>query len=197
MCAFVAQITCFLATYPMSEILSKPLRSSSFTEHQRRVFFDRVEKLATECGCWIWIGVSDSRNYGHIDFGYGTLSAHRVSYALQVGDIPENLYVCHRCDTPECVNPSHLFLGDAKANAEDCKQKGRNARGASHFSQRSPEKRVKGEKNGMAKLTEEKVKRIRFLAAKDFTYKEIARMEGIVKSNVHFIVSRQTWKHVK
>jgi hypothetical protein len=83
-------------------------------------------------GCWLWIGTT------HPIGGYGRIKkridknkwvqyeAHRVSYELFKGIIPKYLMVCHKCDTPSCVNPNHLFLGTAKDNMQDMVSKGRN-----------------------------------------------------------------------
>ena len=60
--------------------------------------------------------------------GYGTISgikAHRFAWILFVGNIPNGMFVCHKCDNPACCNPSHLFLGNAKDNGRDMSQKGR------------------------------------------------------------------------
>jgi hypothetical protein len=80
--------------------------------------------------CWLW--------HGSVDNGYGSIllridehgkririKAHRFSYLLFVNHIPEDLYCLHRCDNKRCVNPSHLFLGTYKDNAQDMIQKGR------------------------------------------------------------------------
>lgn len=90
--------------------------------------FDSRHEPVPECGCWIWTG---STNGGKSD-GYGKLSvagkyksAHRLSYELHRGPIPAGRFVCHRCDTPRCVNPDHLFLGDNAENMRDCFRKGR------------------------------------------------------------------------
>ena len=82
-------------------------------------------------GCWLWIGASDDRpgkGYGFIRFrGRKNWSAHRVSYTLFRGEIPEGMHVCHSCDTPACVNPDHLWLGTNQDNQLDKSIKGRAA----------------------------------------------------------------------
>lgn len=73
-----------------------------------------------ESGCLVW--------RGHLDkFGYGG-NAHRKSYETHVGPIPKGMCVLHRCDTPACVNPEHLFLGSLAENCRDRSRKGRSRR---------------------------------------------------------------------
>lgn len=78
--------------------------------------------VKTENGCWIWQG-SRSRGYGKMRYGREQY-AHRIAYILFVGAIG-SLDVLHRCDTPSCVNPSHLFLGTHTDNMQDASRKGR------------------------------------------------------------------------
>ena len=80
-------------------------------------------------GCWLWTGAVKELGYGVIGLGtrqQGTAKAHRVGWELRHGAIPAGMNVLHRCDTPSCVNPAHLFLGTLKDNAQDCVRKGRN-----------------------------------------------------------------------
>jgi hypothetical protein len=77
--------------------------------------------------CWVWIGSPDKHGYGllFVAFPHRYVPAHRVSYELNVGPIPEGLFVLHRCDNPPCVRPDHLFLGTKSDNSRDMHQKGR------------------------------------------------------------------------
>lgn len=84
-------------------------------------FFDKVDK--TE-GCWFWKAARRGK-YGVFEYKGKTIDAHRVSWEIHNGIIPEKLYVCHTCDIPLCVNPDHLFLGTHSENMIDAYKKGR------------------------------------------------------------------------
>lgn len=87
---------------------------------------DRFMRLVEKTeGCWLW-KASLRRGYGQFFIARGlTVRAHRFSYELHIGAIPDGMMVCHRCDNPICVRPEHLFLGTAKDNARDMIEKGR------------------------------------------------------------------------
>jgi hypothetical protein len=77
-------------------------------------------------GCFLFAGPTNGKDYGRVWFRGRRDYAHRVSWMLFRGDeITRGLYVCHRCDTPACVNPDHLFLGTCRDNVRDCIAKGR------------------------------------------------------------------------
>ena len=99
-------------------------------------FREKYDEAAN--GCWLWSAVRNRDGYGSFwtgerrprrpDGRRGTpimVLAHRWSYQHFVGPIPDELNVLHRCDTPACVNPDHLFPGTQAANVHDCEQKGR------------------------------------------------------------------------
>jgi len=117
----------------------------------------------------------------------GALSTRIVgSYRRHVGPIPTGYLVCHHCDNPSCVRPSHLFVGTPADNTADMVAKGR-ARGASH----------KGEAHPGRRLTDELVREIRDrYAAGGVTQKALAEDYGVVKSTVGMIVRGETWKHL-
>jgi hypothetical protein len=81
---------------------------SAFCEKHIR-FWRMVEKGAPD-ECWLWLGSKSVEGYGLINPGRsgGTSKAHRVSYEISVGPIPDGLTIDHLCRTPGCVNPSHL-----------------------------------------------------------------------------------------
>jgi len=112
----------------------------------RKVFEKRFwEKVEKDADCWIWRGALvrdykyNTEPYGQIvlfhsmDKGKARMMAHRVSWILHRGTIPEGLNVIHKCDNPTCVNPDHLFLGTQRDNFEDCVRKGRIGRNWGRF----------------------------------------------------------------
>jgi len=91
-------------------------------------FLSKVNIIFEENGCWEWIGPRPGGRYGRFHYGGRYASAHRFSYSMFYGDIPDGSYILHRCDNMRCVNPAHLFLGDARSNAVDMVRKGRSPR---------------------------------------------------------------------
>lgn len=121
------------------------------------------------------------QGYGLIKRKDGTqLRAHRVAYELAYGEIPSGMFVCHRCDNPRCIRPSHLFLGSHAENMADMVIKGRSAR-------------MLGDSNGSAKLRTEAVVAIR---ASIGSYSRIARQYGVSPSAVGLIKRRERWAHL-
>lgn len=94
--------------------------------HIRKSDSDRFwSYVVTGSGCWEWIGHSSVNGYGRIRLGSKKVLAHRFSWELHFGDIPCGMEVCHKCDNPSCVNPSHLFCGTHSDNMKDRSAKGR------------------------------------------------------------------------
>jgi hypothetical protein len=89
-------------------------------------------------GCWLWVGAVGGKNdYPSMHYKQRTHRATRVMFELTYGVVPDGLYVCHKCDTPKCINPEHLFLGTQKHNMIDASKKGRcvvpkQAKGSAH-----------------------------------------------------------------
>jgi hypothetical protein len=142
-------------------------------------FWSKVDQRGE---CWLWTGATDGLGYGYLGntLRMGAKKAHRVSYELHRGPIQEGLCVCHHCDNPSCVNPSHLFLGTQADNNADMVRKGRGS-----------DKR--GEANPNAKLTFEKASIIRNLYAGGMTQQAIADKFFVSQNVVSRIVRGARW----
>lgn len=105
-----------------------------------------------------------------------------MSYILHNGPITSDQWVLHKCDTPRCVNPNHLFLGDAAANVADMDAKGRRV---------SPHN--VGELNGRAVMNPEKIDLLKLLYKK-FSIRELSAIFGIGKSQIYRILGGAQWK---
>ncbi len=142
--------------------------------------------------CWEWTGCRFKFGYGYFYLNRKSRKAHRVSWNLHHGEIPKGMLVCHKCDNPCCVRPSHLFIGTAQDNMDDKHNKGR---------QRyvKPYNQAKGTRVTLSKLNEEDVLEIRRLYVKGSkthgTY-QLAEIYNVYQSTIHQIVTRTTWKHI-
>lgn len=120
-------------------------------------------------GCWLWQGNRSTRGYGlfriapHDEQSSRTLLTHRLAWAFTHGPIPQRLFVLHRCDTPSCCRPDHLFLGTQSDNRLDCLKKGRQPIGDQHYSRIHPERLARGERHGMTKWSDSDVSEMRAL----------------------------------
>lgn len=88
------------------------------------MFLLNITKLSC-MDCWIWHGNRTNMGYGRIIVKGDAYYAHRLSYEFYVGSLSKENFVCHTCDIPQCVNPSHLFVGSHKDNMADMANKGR------------------------------------------------------------------------
>lgn len=118
------------------------------------------EKVVKTDGCWLWRGaIGKQWGYGQFRFEGRTQAASRVAWKLTHGKIEKGLCVLHRCDTPSCVRPDHLFLGTNQDNRTDCKNKGRanGAVGDANGSRLHPERRPRGERHFRRRFSDSEV----------------------------------------
>ena len=142
------------------------------------------DKVSIGPDCWEWTGALDHAGYGvmHQPGTKGSVwKAHRYAYVLFRGPLPCNLFVCHTCDNPACVKPSHLFLGTHEDNMADMRRKGRSNA---------------GQRNGRSKLTAGDVLDIRARCAMGELHREIADSYGVCRQTVDFVASGKTWRCV-
>lgn len=140
-------------------------------------FWSKVHKTEK---CWNWIGSQIAGRYGGFNNGQSLL-AHRFSWMIHFGKIPDGLCVCHKCDNGFCVRPDHLFLGTQLENVRDMHQKGRanKSRGSEHRN---------------SKLNEEGVMEIRRKISSGIPALEIAQQHQISRCLVNGIKMGRAWK---
>jgi hypothetical protein len=136
-------------------------------------FWSKVDK-SDEAGCWNWTATKHRQGYGMIRINGKMVGSHRYSWEMHHGPVPNGIEVCHTCDNPTCVNPSHLFLGSHADNMFDRSVKGRAA----------------------VKLNEEQVRTMRARYANGERQAKIAADIGVDPSLVSLIVRRKAWAHV-
>ncbi|HEY2644560.1 MAG TPA: hypothetical protein VGI56_12475 [Galbitalea sp.] len=116
-------------------------------------FWRRVDVRSNE-ECWNWTGAADADGRGRIWHKGRNVVAPRISLIIAGIDVPPGAFVCHTCDNPPCVNPNHLYVGDAATNVRDRTERGR-TRG------HGPLTMLRGERNPAAKLSNQQVTDIR------------------------------------
>jgi len=146
-------------------------------------FWAKVNKI--EGRCWEWTAALDTAGYGSFRVGSRLVGAHRISYEIHHGPIPDGLWILHHCDNPCCVNPEHLFLGTRSDNMFDCSRKGRYVNNA-----------LCGEDSPDAKLTNRDVLSIRQSYKDGHTQRRLALEYGVSPANISCIIRRFSWKHI-
>jgi hypothetical protein len=185
------------------------------TEKVKKRFLAKVRKV--EGGCWLWTGGHNASGYGTTKIKANSYLAHRVSWTIHRGEIPEGLFVCHHCDNPPCVNPDHFFLGTKKDNTQDSIAKGRwmteerarafaeakangklgKAKGDRNGSRLHPERLKRGLDSPRAKLTAIGVMRIRERhAVGDTNWSQLSREFGMTREAIKNIVHRKSYQDV-
>ncbi len=151
-------------------------------------FWNRVERDPNS-GCWLWSAAADPNGYGRVKLGPRTAAVmlvHRFSWVLANGPVPDGLHVLHRCDTPPCVNPYHLFLGTHLDNMRDMNTKGRGRQGP-----------PLGGRNPNARLTEASVLEIRDKhRLLHLSYPALAEIFGVNKETIARVIRRDLWTHI-
>jgi hypothetical protein len=136
-----------------------------------------------EAGCWAWTGLKSVDGYGELSHKCLTYRAHRVSWALHFGEIPNKMSVLHKCDNRECTNPDHLFIGTQLDNMRDCAAKGRISV-------------LMGESNPSAKINQFIAEEIRLIHSSGSTsISKIASMYGIGRTTVRRILNYESWNN--
>jgi HNH endonuclease len=161
--------------------------------------FNELVQKASGDGCWLWLGSRDIGGYGRaVVRPRRAMAAHRASWLIHVGPIPEGLCVLHHCDNRPCVRPDHLFLGDRADNARDMAAKGRQhvQRNPGARPVCPPERKARGERNPRARVTADQVLEIRRRFAAGERKASLCRAFGVGFCAITSIVTGLTWKHV-
>jgi hypothetical protein len=156
-------------------------------------------KLDEATGCLLWVGAKKESGYGIMMVNREMFRAHRLSYIIHHGPIPEGLCVMHSCNTPACVSEKHLSVGTHLENMRQMYREGRRiaATGDKSGARKWPDSYAKGEKSALSKLTESQVIEIRErYALGGISHKKLGKQYGVCANNVMAIVRGMNWKHV-
>lgn len=137
--------------------------------------------------CWLWLGPRWG-GYGHFIKMKRPEKAHRAAFRIKYGSIPKGKIICHKCDNPLCVRPSHLFAGTHKENTGDMFKKGR-------------ENKARGERSHCAKLNSKQVLEIRRDFVRGNKYHpgnklELCKKYNLCPKSIWLITRRKTWSHI-
>lgn len=146
-------------------------------------FWEKVDVRGPD-ECWPWTASSNSYGYGHIGSGVGktTLTASRVSWMLEHGDMPpSDIFVCHTCDNPPCVNPNHLFLGTISDNTADMVTKRRQQRGEHHAHRKLTRRQVLAIRRTYRRTPHRGIQT------------KLAEKYGVSRSVISTIINRTAW----
>ena len=165
------------------------------TESQIINFWNKV-KFGSKC--WIWTGIRRRDGYGAIPINQKMYVSTRVAYKLTHGNCPVDKMICHTCDNPPCVNPTHLVADTHIGNMKDMTSKKREARGIRHGSVTHPNSLPRGSKHHKAKLIEEEVIHIKQLLAAGESCNSVHEIykDKVSKSLISDINRGIIWKHI-
>jgi hypothetical protein len=152
-----------------------------------RPFAERFwEKVQRQIGCWKWTGHINEHGYGRLAIGKSCagklILAHRASWILHYGEIPEGMLVLHQCDNPGCTNPEHLHIGTQSENMQDRQKRTWQAPGL--------------EQHPRAQFTNTKVIEIKRLLRSGLSQTKVAAIFGCKVSAVSDISSGRCWKAI-
>lgn len=154
-----------------------------FTTSMLNRFWSKVDKSNGDDSCWEWTAYKYPNGYASIRLNGVRYYAHRASWIIHYGEIPEGLLVCHHCDNPPCVNPSHLFLGTTQDNVNDKMNKGRYRAG-----------HVSGEDHPNSRFNWEIINKIRKSYAEGVTQQELADKYNTSQAYIGKIIKNIWWK---
>ena len=154
--------------------------------------FNKYIQKGKQDECILWTGGRFYNGYGQFRLGKKKIKAHRFSFVIHKGPIPEGMLVCHRCDNPICVNPDHLWLGTSKQNSEDRDKKGR--MGDCGACCKKTTGMFKGVKNPAAKITQADADSIRkkYTTGK-YTYRKLAKIFYLSSASIANVIKERTW----
>jgi hypothetical protein len=148
---------------------------------------ERVERGVERRGpdeCWLWRGSVRSDGYPRVHFNYGEYAPHRLMLEAAIGRaLGAGELACHRCDVPLCCNPTHLFVGDHRANAADMVSKRREAH-------------LHGQRNGKSLMTDEQALLLRRLRGEGVATRELAARFGLSLQATRHVIRGYSWKHL-
>jgi hypothetical protein len=147
--------------------------------------------------CWFWTGTLDPKGYGFFGWKQKKYRAHRFAYLLTHGEIPADLFVCHRCDCPGCVNPEHLWLGTVKENNQDSASKGRYQDTRKARGENRKKTSHRGSAHYLSPFTEAQILDIR---SRDYSrwgsYTRVAEEFKTSSNTIKRIHKREVWTHI-
>lgn len=175
-------------------------------------FWSKFTKGTSE-ECWNWTGAKHGAGYGLLVVGSrcdgtrGYILSHRLSWSIHNGMIPEGKFICHHCDNRLCVNPKHLYLGDAHTNNLDTYRRKRRlpptvqhpdcvATGDHNGARKHRERICRGEDHPFSKLSDDDVENIRLKYASGMYQKDLAKEYSVAQTTISKIIRRVRRVHL-